>query len=1329
MNTPGKPSPSPNRASAKESSSARVPTSVRLAFEIPKPKDWPAFQRNCVVLFREELRDPHTMEYGRNGQKQHGIDIKACRNGDPKHVVGIQCRRYKKKLKYQDMLADCRAAAKQFQNLREFIFATTSPDDADLTDQVARIEEQLSKEGFSIRVVLYGWDALQQVIVRHNEAYDLFSPNRQVIREPKVDLAQALMEASEEAIFDRFADQIARRMQVTGLQMPRSEPENLPDNATSEDPALHGRIDVYRDLLVRDAEPGMARKGLLDLRADPSLDAKPWARYRIEANLAAVEYHLGNEDAAVALFEAAYALRPNDPTAKAHLSLAKLIKESYAEALSLAREALAGSPHSEQALTCLIQASVRSGSTDDVDALIPEAMRGTVGADLGLAEACRHLKEPGWETRCIEIAKRHPNAREFIPISALAILSLVVDSEMVLPGGVGPVSGEDIAKAADDMFAFAGHLIDIGYADQQNLRAHLNNASVLLRICGRTPDAEALLKRAPSFALEDPTLRLQLAVAVATQGRESEAIELLDGDLDPENRIFRLHLLSSRDPQATLDGVLEVDTDGLRPRLAWMRSNLIAEMGLKTGRLDVVPDAISALRAADAADPAPAVLELRMRRLQGLEQAEFNKDMIQVAQGLSDHAPMSHRCFLAVELRDAGLAGEASRLLDDHIDLQRPYPTAVFYLRCLAEARRDEVFCKALDRSAQSLRDLPEVLWATAAHAWNMGDLPRAEEATGRLVEIEPHNLAARLFKIQVFLRRNKISLVEAEVREPLETMASKRLEDFTEVVALFVHFDLVERAATLAYRLFLENRDNPNAWMTLVKVVLGEGQKAERDDALWTARAVGPDMAVDIKYEDGEERFFVIEPDPSVRKLDGDAWEPHHSLIRSLTGLSVGDEFTDPNGRKGKINQIRHKVVARFHYILDHYELRFPEQQGFRSIRMDPDHPDGMADMIAVLKARVGWATEELEQYRRGNSPLALLAARLGTDVIEAAEGLAAQGIKLKASEGSHQDRHAAEIAILSNKRRGVVLDLLSFWTAWRLDLLRIIEGAVGRIHVGQRIVDRLRNRRDLLALGGAAGTAYIVYDNGQPIIRETPADVVLARRDELQKAIEWLETHAVVCPLVASDDLPQEIRRHLGMARTDLFDALVLAKSRNLLLSTDDLAVRKLGSSIGFSACCWTQAILSHARSRHLMSYEHYVRSIAALIGAGHDYISITSLDLLHALLADAQDGQSPGPVFRQLSGNIGGPNAEPLSHRDVVSEFLELAWSDEVFGASRQEAGSILLRQLIRSRHDDYGILLRHIFTLSLQQPDLRQFLRYWQRGHFITDEAIFGRVVID
>lgn len=78
----------PSRA-FRQPSDESVPLSTRPAHEIPKPKDWQALQRGCVILFRDELNDPNTVEYGRGGQDQGGTDVIGRRNGDSKHYAGV----------------------------------------------------------------------------------------------------------------------------------------------------------------------------------------------------------------------------------------------------------------------------------------------------------------------------------------------------------------------------------------------------------------------------------------------------------------------------------------------------------------------------------------------------------------------------------------------------------------------------------------------------------------------------------------------------------------------------------------------------------------------------------------------------------------------------------------------------------------------------------------------------------------------------------------------------------------------------------------------------------------------------------------------------------------------------------------------------------------------------------------------------------------------------------------------------------------------------------------------------------------------------------------
>ena len=95
------------------------------ASEIPKPLDWQEFQRACVILFRCVLGDPTVLQFGSEGQTQHGIDLLGYRNADTSRPVGIQCRCQEKQLTEKKIRADIEEARAIEPALTEFIFATT----------------------------------------------------------------------------------------------------------------------------------------------------------------------------------------------------------------------------------------------------------------------------------------------------------------------------------------------------------------------------------------------------------------------------------------------------------------------------------------------------------------------------------------------------------------------------------------------------------------------------------------------------------------------------------------------------------------------------------------------------------------------------------------------------------------------------------------------------------------------------------------------------------------------------------------------------------------------------------------------------------------------------------------------------------------------------------------------------------------------------------------------------------------------------------------------------------------------------------------------------
>lgn len=1298
--------------------SANIPLTARLAHEIPKPKDWQAFQRSCVLLFQAELKDPNAQEYGRGGQSQRGIDVLGKRNGNPDHYVGVQCRHVAKPLKEAAIMKECRAALALKANLKEIIFVTTAPDDTGASDAAIAVERTLRGEGHALTVVVYGWGSLQIKIASHDIAYAAFFPSIVGTSAPQT---SATRPPDSAILAAQVADHVVAQLRQTGIALPLRDADA--SSLGEEDPALHARIDTYRDLIKEQGQPKLAEKGFLALLENEPLDGKPWARFRIETNLGSIALDLGREAEGAARFEAAHAIRPDDPNALANLALARTIQGRFEDAMDLARAALGATPRADHAVAYLLQAAARSTWQGDPETLIPPDLVDSEHADLGLAEFLRHRDVPGWAERSLELSRRHPEVDVFKRIGALAVLALALETGALPIGGKVPLTLEELNRAADDMKAVAEHCLDIGFADEHDLYAHLNNAAVLLRLLGRHAECEALLQAGLPQVPNELSLRRLLALAQAAGGRHLEALATLAaaGD-DPESRLLSAELVATDDPPTALVRALAIDATTLSAHLGWLRWGLIGELALKTGDMDSLKDAVLGLRALDAADVTADLLEIRGEHKAGLHDDAVHEKLRAVVAALPPNVDMMTRFFVATELHRHDLPAEVSALLYGHVDLSRRSPATMLYLQNLASGRRDEAFREAVAATSPEVRDDPETLWMVAAHAWNIGDLPGAAHAVEALLARQPDNPRAQLIKIEILIRQDRSAELLAELDKPVENLAWKRLQDRFRIASLLNHFGYIERAAAFAYRLFLEHRDNSQAWMTLSAPVLKEGRGSADGPRLWDAPVVAPNVAVDLRFDDGEEIFFVAEPDASLRKLDEKSWEPEHPLVRSVLGLAAGARFEGQNGRAGMITMLRHKYVARFHYVLEHFEGRFPTVQGFRRVSVDFEQPGGLDKLIAELKARHDWFEQEQEQYRNGPWPLGVLAHRLGLDVIEVAGGLAFEGIPLKVALGNASEREAAARAVRENARKGCVLDLLAFWTAWQLQALDGIVATCGPIHLTQSVMDRLRARRERIDDSAKDGLRSARYEAGKLAVHEIAPEVIVEWCDDVDRAIAWAVANATISPLVAREDLPPALREHLRAGHSDIFDSIVLAMQAGVLLVTDDLPTREFSRLVGGEGGAWMHQVFGVALDQRRIDLDTYIRWSAHLVDNGHDYIGVTGLALARALRMDAEAGQAPGYLFKTLSKVIGGRSAEPQTHIAACLICLGNLWSDNAALTYRQPATGLLLCQLISERFDDYGIILQTLLRWVQDLPQLVDYIHSWARGHFISEALI-------
>jgi hypothetical protein len=278
--------------------------------EIPKPLNWQDFQRGCVPLFRNVIGDSQLQEWGREGQRQQGIDLFGLRDRDPKQPVGIQCKRIDEPITEKTIRAEIEKARKLRPDLTELIFATTSERDARIQAVAAQITQELHNGGWSCRITVMGWQDLRLEIVKYPDALDAFLPTGRVFDQPvlrEFRQADAATQGKLDLLLEKMEGLSASRTAVRELYDAELEPE-----AQSEPGSLHAEITTYRNLVRK----GQAKVPLEELTRLLTCDPPPYARYRILSNLSAIHLNAGRYGPALDFSRQAHALRPADVKAR-----------------------------------------------------------------------------------------------------------------------------------------------------------------------------------------------------------------------------------------------------------------------------------------------------------------------------------------------------------------------------------------------------------------------------------------------------------------------------------------------------------------------------------------------------------------------------------------------------------------------------------------------------------------------------------------------------------------------------------------------------------------------------------------------------------------------------------------------------------------------------------------------------------------------------------------------------------------------------------------------------------------------------------------------------
>jgi hypothetical protein len=131
---------------------------------LPPPRDWQIFQDLIFELAKIKYKENTVQNYGRQGQKQNGVDIFATDYNDEN--IGLQCKETKSIITEDVIYDECNKAMHFSPILNTFIICTTSRTDVKLQNKVNEING--SKE-YNFFIQIWFWETINVHINNYNK--------------------------------------------------------------------------------------------------------------------------------------------------------------------------------------------------------------------------------------------------------------------------------------------------------------------------------------------------------------------------------------------------------------------------------------------------------------------------------------------------------------------------------------------------------------------------------------------------------------------------------------------------------------------------------------------------------------------------------------------------------------------------------------------------------------------------------------------------------------------------------------------------------------------------------------------------------------------------------------------------------------------------------------------------------------------------------------------------------------------------------------------------------------------------------------------------------
>ncbi len=1007
------------------------------------------------------------------------------------------------------------------------------------------------------------------------------------------------------------------------------------------------KIDRARDLIEIE-QVGRAKRELLSLGDGSELPAE--LRFRLITNLGACALAEGNDDSACSYFEQAYETEPENPKAISNVAVAALLRDDFESAISLAHNALERNGEDGHAAAVIIESLWESGQGERLRDFVASHPWSAKDRQSSLVLADVRVKQARYEEAqqlCRSIL--HEDADDF---GAHLMLSQCLLAEAQANFAVGGDDGEAQSARLEEAESSASRAIEL--LESTERRSHLSEALVARAfIRGIRAQHEAALDDLVAARLATPdkaSVYLVRGLVLLSAGRHQEArgafqrVQSLDQSMDVTAPLAEVLFRTGADQAAAslVRGRFSFEQAG--PDDLW-KAELVCRGELASGEAD--PGWASFEAAIDERPDDPWLLGVSAIRSRIAGEFEIAEQLFQRAVSLTRGGQQAEIKFRLGSLyQEWNRFSDAAGVYEEMAGGSGKHPVAVDLLVCLVNAKR--------------LREA--LLWARRIHSERQNVPKVVLDAEAQILEIAGDLRVATSLREEICEREDstpldRVGLAVAQFRagekeDAAETANSIDSKEVANDPLLLIRLAKLKRVLQLPGWLedaFLARRfggDNPETHVVYFGMfVMQQGEFIEPE-------IVEPGHAVQLRNTRTEERrwWLILEDgeEPQGPNESRRTSEPAQLLI----GRRVGEVVPFRSGIEEldyEVLSVQSKYVRAFQETADEFSTRFPDHPGLHRV----DAADGDFTKLFVMADQQNQQTQRAEAVylsARPQLPFASFASLLQQSVLEVWSACTnRESVPIRFASGEPES--VARMAELLFEAEGVVLDLISLTTIYKLEFGEQLRSRFSMIAVPQYVIDELRDAHDMAVSLRAEGR-FGKTDDGRYFFVEQSDSRAIEWEAFTQELLDFAESferipsHGVL-DLGDTEPMIQTFTA-AGVATIYADDQL---EGTPLLLVSDDLGLADIARALG-KRVVNSQGLVFELRRSGKITADDHSAAVEQLASMNYSFVCVEPDDLVRRVRSN---GYKSSEGILAMIRTLQGPDCTQESAVQVAAQVL--------------------------------------------------------------------------